>query len=612
MWEIIQYLTEGAMNNQEIQNELLQVQKEIAELPAGYISKKNINGKTRYYLQWTEDGKKKSKYVDDELAEELRAKIERRRELQKREKELTFMLPKPQKNEQEKKETHVFRTDVMLGENLKSYVQTVANYKKRNLYKNICDYVYGDVRDRVFILYGLRRTGKTTLIRQVIAAMNDENFLKTAFIQVGAGIGLSDINQDLKYLMNSGCKYVFIDEVTLIEDFIEGAALFSDIFAACGMKIVLSGTDSLGFFFSEDEQLYDRCIFLHTTFIPYREFEEVLGVKGIDEYICYGGTMSLGGVHYNEKSTFASKKSVDEYVDSAIAKNIQHSLKCYQYGGHFRALYDLYEKGELTSAINRVVEDVNHRFTLDVLTKDFISHDLGISARNLRNDRKTSNDILDRVDKKEFTERLKNLLEIRNREEQKVKISDEHRREIKEYLDALDLTVDIDIQTLPVGRGKNFKTVFTQPGMRYSQAKELVQSLLEDGEFQELSIDERNAVIERILSDIKGRMMEDIVLLETKIANPKKQVFQLQFAVGEFDMVVADNANATCEIYEVKHSKEQAKEQFRHLIDEEKLKNTEFRYGKITKRAVIYRGENTTLENGIEYRNVEDYLKSLL
>ena len=107
-------------------------------------------------------------------------------------------------------------------------------------------------------------------------------------------------------------------------------------------------------------------------------------------------------------------------------------------------------------------------------------------------------------------------------------------------------------------------------------------------------------------------MMEDIVLLETKIANPKKQVFQLQFAVGEFDMVVSDNANATCEIYEVKHSKEQAKEQYRHLIDEEKLKSTEFRYGKITKKVVIYREENTTLENGIECRNVEEYLKSLV
>lgn len=600
------------MDNKELENELSKIRQEISELPIGYISKKTINGKTKQYLQWTENGKKKSKYVDDALVDDLRAKIERRRELQKREKELTFRLPKPQKTERREEEKHGFKTDVMLGENLKNYVQTVANYKKRNLYKNICDYVYGDVRDRVFILYGLRRTGKTTLIRQVIAEMNDEDFSKTAFIQVGAGIGLSDINQDLKYLMNGGYKYVFIDEVTLIEDFIEGAALFSDIFAACGMKIVLSGTDSLGFFFSEDEQLYDRCIFLHTTFIPYREFEEVLGVKGIDEYICYGGTMSLGGVHYNEKSTFANKKSVDEYVDSAIAKNIQHSLKCYQYGGHFRALYDLYETNELTSAINRVVEDVNHRFTLEVLTKDFMSHDLGVSARNLRNDRQNSNDILDRIDKEEFTKRLKNLLEIRNKEEQIVTISEEHRMEIKEYLDALDLTVDIDIQTLPVGREKNFKTVFTQPGMRYSQAKELVQSLLEDGEFQELSIDERNAVVERILSDIKGRMMEDIVLLETKIANPKKQVFQLQFAVGEFDMVVADSANATCEIYEVKHSKKQTKEQYRHLIDEEKLKSTEFRYGKITKKVVIYRGENTTLENGIEYRNVEEYLKSLV
>ena len=600
------------MNHQEIQNELLQVRKEIAELPSGYISKKNINGKTRYYLQWVENGKKKSKYVDDVFADDLRAKIEKRRELQKREKELVFMLPKPQKAEKKEETKRVFKTEVMLGKSLKSYVQTVANYKKRNLYKDICDYIYGDVRDKVLILYGLRRTGKTTLIRQVIAEMNDEDFSKTAFIQVGVGIGLGDINQDLKHLMNGGYKYVFIDEVTLIKDFIEGAALFSDIFAACGMKIVLSGTDSLGFFFSEDEQLYDRCIFLHTTFIPYREFEEVLGIKGIDEYICYGGTMSLGGIHYNEKSTFASKKSVDEYVDSAIAKNIQHSLKYYQYGGHFRALYDLYEKNELTSAINRVVEDVNRRFTLDVLTKDFISHDLGVSAKNLRNDRQNSNDILDRIDKEEFTKRLKNLLEIRSKEEQTVTISEDHRREIKEYLDALDLTADIDIQTLPVGRGKNFKTVFTQPGMRYSQAKELVQSLFEDGEFQALSIDERNAVIERILSDIKGRMMEDIVLLETKIANPKKQVFQLQFAVGEFDMVVADNANATCEIYEVKHSKKQAKEQYRHLMDEEKLKSTAFRYGKITKKVVIYRGENTTLENGIEYRNVEEYLKSLV
>ena len=70
-----------------------------------------------------------------------------------------------------------------------------------------------------------------------------------------------------------------------MKDFIEGTALFSDIYASGGIKIVLSGTDSLGFLFTESEELYDRCITIHTTFISYREFERVLGIKGIDEYI---------------------------------------------------------------------------------------------------------------------------------------------------------------------------------------------------------------------------------------------------------------------------------------------------------------------------------------
>ena len=35
------------------------------------------------------------------------------------------------------------------------------------------------------------------------------------------------------------------------------------------------------------------------------------------------------------------------------------------------------------------------------------------------------------------------------------------------------------------------------------------------------------------MNEIKGRMMEDIVLRGTKLANPKKQVFVLQFPIGE-------------------------------------------------------------------------------
>ena len=367
----------------DIERRVEKLEKEIAELPIGYISKKNIRGKIKMYHQWTEQGKKKSKYLDDDTASDMAELIEKRRSLEKKLKELKKQIPKEfQKSKSiSVSREHQFKTEVLTGASLKAFVDTVRGFRHRSCYEQLNDYLNNSNFGKVFILYGLRRTGKTTLIRQSIASFSEQEFEKAAFIQVRPGISLGDINTDLKWMSAHGYRYVFIDEVTLAEDFIEGAALFSDIYAASGIKIVLSGTDSLGFVLSESEELYDRCILLHTTWIPYREFERVLDIHGIDEYIRYGGTMSLGGTHYNESATFRTKKSTDEYIDSAIARNIQHSLKYYQYGGHFRHLAELYEKNELTSAINRVIEDINHRFTIEVLTSDFKSHDLGISKR---------------------------------------------------------------------------------------------------------------------------------------------------------------------------------------------------------------------------------------
>lgn len=567
----------------------------IEQLPQGNITYKTINGKKYAYYQWTENGKQKGRRVTDEEIKELSEKIEKRKALQEKLKDAPI----------EVLEDEHFFSLVKCGTELHDFVVPVKTYKKRECFSKLKEYVYGDSIDKVFILYGLRRTGKTTLIRQVIADMSEEMFKNTAFIQINNSVNLTKINIDLKQLAKQGYKYVFIDEVTLMEDFIEGAALFSDIFASSGMKIVLSGTDSLGFMLSQSEQLYDRCFMLHTTFIPYREFENVLGIKGIDEYIRYGGTMSLSGINYNS-SAFSNENETNKYVDSAIARNIQHSLKYYQDGEHFRNLKELYEKGELTNAINRVVEDMNHRFTVEVLTKDFVSNDFSLSARNLRK----STDILDQIDKPIFIERLKQALEILDKKEQSVKIDDMHAIEIKEYLKILDLIYEIDKISLPNVKDKECITVISQPGMRYSQAEALINVLLLDEVFEELSLVQRNEITKQILNGIKGRMMEDIVLLETKYAFPNKHVFKLQFAIGEFDMVICDTNNATCEIFEIKHSTETVKEQYKHLIDEEKCKSTEHRFGKIENKFVLYRGETKEF-NGIKYLNVEEYLKAL-
>ena len=593
------------MEPSELQNRLTELKRQIEMLPAGSITKKTVNGKVYFYHRWTEEKKRREKYLPAEEVDSFREKIEHRKAL---EKELKALQKQQLAQARPAMPAYSFRTNVRTGESLRAFSASVRRYRRRECFQHLHDYIYGEPQDRVLILYGLRRTGKTTMIRQIFAEMSDAELEKAAFIQVTAKDTLADVNRDLRMLENLGFCYVFLDEVTLMEDFIEGAALFSDVFAACGMKIVLSGTDSLGFLFTEDEQLYDRCILLHTTFIPYREFERVLGIHGIDEYIRYGGTMSLGGVHYNETSTFASKKSADEYVDTAIARNIQHSLRCYQYEGHFRNLRDLYDRDELTSAINRVVEDMNHRFTLEVLTRDFKSHDLGISAQNLRRDRENPTDILDRIDLPAVTESLRQLLEIRNRAEQTAQLDDVHAAEIKAYLELLDLTQSIGVRSLPDAGRESERTVITQPGLRYAQADALIRSLLLDETFSVLSLPERTAVQERILSEIRGRMLEDIVLLETRMANPGKQVFVLQFPVGEFDMVVFDPDAGCCQIFEIKHSTEAVPQQYRHLIDAEKCAQTEHRYGTITEKTVLYRGEDRMIGE-IRYRNVEEYLR---
>jgi len=599
------------LRQENLMNQIAEIEREIAILPGGSITKKKIKENVYYYHRITQNGKRIENYLSFEEVPELKLQIEKRKGLEKELKRLKMLITPEEASEKDDEVQHKFKTTVRIGRTLKSQIAITRKYKKRECIRELRKYIFGEQQDKVFIIFGLRRTGKTTMIRQILTELSDEEFKKAAFIQVRSKDTLANVDNDLRVLEENGFKYVFIDEVTLLEDFIEGAAIFSDIYASSGMKIVLSGTDSLGFAFSKEEQLYDRCIMLHTTFIPYREFERVLGVKGIDEYIRYGGTMSLSGINYNAETTFSDTKSAEEYIDTAIAKNIQHSLSMYQYGGHFRQLLDLYQQGELTNVINRVVENINHSFTRSVVERTFKSHDISVTAANMLRDRENPMNIKDHLDLEKITQGIMKMLDIINKEDQSIDIEDGHMVQIKEYLILLDLIMEIDLEFLPKVNRKGKVTVITQPGMRYAQASTIVENILLDAKFQELSAKERQIILERLLNEIRGRMMEDIILLETKIAYPGKKVFKLQFAVGEFDMVVFDPKSISCKIYEIKYSKEQVSEQYRHLNDEQKCTLTSHRYGDIEGKYVIYRGENALID-GIQYLNVEDFLKSLV
>ena len=586
----------------------------IAKFPQGNITYKTIHGKKQPYLQWTEKGKTKSKYIKISERETVIEQVSLRRALQEELKTL-----KAETASLGLEVTSVsFETNVVIGRDLYAMIKGVRDWEKRDCFEQLQKYVNGSGYGRVCLVYGLRRTGKTTMLLQALNEMSEEQFGKAAYIKARSSDTMAAMNRDLKKLQECGYKYIFVDEVTLMPDFIDSAALFSDIYAAMGMKIVLSGTDSLGFWFTLRQELYDRAVTIHTTFIPYREHSRLLGINSIDEYICYGGTLRAGELAFDDDdvnaddASFRDDETTRRYIDTAICENIQHSLNCCKDGSYYRHLQSLRDAGELTNAINRIIEDMTHRFVLRIFTRSFKSHDLGSTAQLMRKetDPMRRSDVLDRINTEDVTNRLMELLDIRNQENLSIGITKAHIAEIKEYLMALDLIVESPVET-SVDAEPLEGILFAQPGMRYCQAQALVHSLRNDPIFAELSEAEKDMVCERILEEVRGRMMEEIVLLETtKAIDKNRRVFKMTFAAAEFDMVIYDKTNS-CECYEIKHSDQIVAQQMQYLTDEECLKATEWRFGPITKRCVIYRGPDTVLDNGIVYSNVENYLKAL-
>lgn len=511
-------------------------------------------------------------------------------------------------------QTPEFYTNVVTGTGLRALANSVAKYGKRNCFSTLQKFVTGSYDGKICILYGLRRTGKTTLLFQMLSELPIE---KTAYIKVQTTDDMSRLTKDLKALFELGYRYVFIDEITLLSDFIDTAAVLSDVFSMMGMKIVVSGTDSLGFAMANRDELYDRSVTIHTSFIPFREYARLLNICSVDSYIEYGGTLKMENMSFDDPDAafdevaFRDDESTRKYIDTAISRNIQHTLKNDHYGEYFNQLRELYEKGELTNVINRIVQHMNHRFVLRVVEDEFKSHDFGSAKELLLHDLPAERaTVLYDVNEKQILERLKAIIEVKEKSETTVPITQEHIDKVKKYLLMLDLIVNCPERYESGKQAEHI--VFSQPGMRYAIAKALVYSLMQDAYFASISEADKAYITGKILDDVKGRMLEDIVLLEVcKAAPSTMEAFKFKFnAGGEFDMVIYDKASQNCRIYEIKHSTETNEKQTLHLRDAEKCQIVEKRFGPISGKFVLYRGKDTLAE-GVQYLNVENFLCSL-
>ena len=597
----------------ELKKRIESLQKQIQTFPRGTITKKNINGVIRTYLQWRDDlGKTKTLYLKQNEIQMYEEQVEIRKELEKQLKKEMELYNVIKNYNLSITLDNDFYTNILYGYKLLFIKAKVQEFKKRYCYKKLISYLNDNTYGKVCILYGLRRTGKTTLIFQAINELSED---QTAYIKITSQDTMSDLVKDLNKLYEKGYKYIFIDEITLLEDFINTAAVLSDVFCVMNMKIVLSGTDSLGFNIANEDELYDRNIMIHTSYISFKEYNYLLGIDSIDKYIEYGGTLRIENLRYDdedyfeEEVSFRDDESTRKYIDSAISRNIQNSLKNYSAGKYFNSLIEPYHNNELTNIINRIIEDFNHNFVIEVIEQKFKSHDLGSAKQILLHDAPDpKSHVLYEIDYQQLLSKLKTLLEIKEKEQLNTIITKKHLYQIKQYLYRLDLIKDYSV--LYSNGEKENKILFTQVGMRYSIVKALVYSLIQDKYFANININDKTYIINKILEDVKGKLLEEIIILDINNRNNKNiKAFKYKFDIGEVDLIIQNTNTNTCEIYEIKHSnKISFDKQTKNLLNENKCKIIEHQIGKIVKKGVLYRGK-TQKVNNIEYINIEEYLK---
>lgn len=145
----------------------------------------------------------KSKYIRAGDVENIRKQIEERKALQERLKELQLRYPY-------KGETTVFETTVIYGDSLREMTKAVKGFQKRDCFERIESFLHSADRTRVCVLYGLRRTGKTTLLLQTIAELSEDAFGKCFYAKMNSGNTMEQITRDLQKMFDKGYHYAFM------------------------------------------------------------------------------------------------------------------------------------------------------------------------------------------------------------------------------------------------------------------------------------------------------------------------------------------------------------------------------------------------------------------
>ena len=492
---------------------------------------------------------------------------------------------------------------------------------------------------RVGILSGLQRTGKTTLLKQWLQNLPYEEQSKAAYLSIDAE-DMAAVTHDLRLLRDNGYKYIAIDEITRCKDFIDRSDPLGNTFARSGMKIFITGTDSLAFWFASRDKLFNREMTLHTTHIPFAEWSDLTDQRHLDDYIRFGGLLNRKADQGDLEQNVQIPLTIDEiyqYIYSAICKNIQNSLKRCDNGIYAGVLEPFLQDDAMLEAIFNI-------FVYSTFQEFIQQLDLSKRDQSLYNlDNKLASTIAE-IAKVPFEDTAKHL-EFTTRTD--TELNDTQFSELEQYLRHIQVfTLRPGIAFTPINPthddfhrynkindSLNAQNIAVQPRLRFACANSLAELL--DSYCEILGADSKNKIKKIFLDGVYDLMQKDIVLAETmfeckrygmmnildnwwpRYASLPITAYRAIFPKSdknakdkEISMIIENKQDQKFYLVEIKHSSARIDTQSKCLLDNDVLNRITPNSKEIPGRSVLYHNE-TCFEHGIKYVNIEDYLNIL-
>jgi predicted AAA+ superfamily ATPase len=166
---------------------------------------------------------------------------------------------------------------------------------------------------KIGIVYGLRSTGKTVGMLQVVEILIGRGY-KAAYAHFNyEETGMKPVTEEIRSLASNGITHFFLDEASYLGGFINLAPDWSDwLVPEQGIKIIISGTDSFMLWTAERTSLFHRYEQFQTNWISFREYKLLTG-KSFAEYKKKGGIFTTD--------------EMPGFIQSAVVDNLLHTIE---------------------------------------------------------------------------------------------------------------------------------------------------------------------------------------------------------------------------------------------------------------------------------------------